>query len=72
VNTPVEVGATWISKEHAFILKMMQDYEISLFPQYSDGLVIYGVNEKKYERVETLTEFYKKYQKQVVTLVNKI
>lgn len=47
-NTSVEVGATWISKEHSYILKMMEDYEISLFPQYSDGLVIYGVNQEKY------------------------
>lgn len=47
-HTSVEVGATWISKEHSYILKMMEDYEISLFPQYSDGLVIYGVNQEKY------------------------
>jgi hypothetical protein len=42
---------------------MIQDYELSLFPQYSDGLSIYGVNKNKYEKVETIADFYKKYQK---------
>lgn len=42
LNIPIEYGATWISQEHVFMLRMLKEFKIGVFPQYYDGLSIYG------------------------------
>jgi monoamine oxidase len=48
LNTPIEYGATWISQEHTFMLRILKEFKIRVFPQYYDGLSIYGKEAGKY------------------------
>lgn len=58
LNTPIEYGATWISQEHTFMLRILKEFKIRVFPQYYDGLSIYGKEPGKYQEVRTLNEHY--------------
>lgn len=68
----VDYGATWISLEHKLMLKMVRDLGIQTYTQYFDGLTIYGVDPDKYEKVESLTDYYKNYKKDIQKLLDKI
>ena len=46
--------------------------DIQTYSQYFDGLTIYGVDYDKYEKVESLTDYYKNYKKEIHKLLNKI
>lgn len=54
LDTPIEYGATWISQEHEFMLKILKEYKIRVFPQYYDGVSIYGNEPGNYEEVRSL------------------
>lgn len=68
----VDYGATWISLEHKLMLQMVKDLGIQTYTQYFDGLTIYGVGPDNYEKVESLTDYYKNYKKDIQKLLDKI
>lgn len=68
----VDYGATWISKEHSCMLGMLREFGIQVFPQYFDGLTIYGIKPGKYSEVESLIDHYKNYKKEIQHLLDKI
>ena len=51
---------------------MLKEFKIGLFPQYYDGLSIYGKQPGQYEEVRTLNEHYKDYEAEIQHLLNKI
>lgn len=62
LNTPIEYGATWVSQEHEYVLKMLKEFKIKVFPQYYDGLVIYGREPGKYDEIRSVNEHYKGFE----------
>lgn len=54
------------------MLKILKEFKIRVFPQYYDGLSIYGKEPGKYEEVRTLTEHYKDNENDIQVLLDKI
>ena len=54
------------------MLRMLKEFKIRSFPQYYDGLTIYGKQLGKYEEVRTLTEHYKNHETEIQNLIDKI
>lgn len=72
MNIRVDYGATWVSKEHKYLLHLLKELGIHTYPQYFDGLTIYGTSPGKYSRVESVTDFYKNYKTEIRHLLDKI
>ena len=63
MDVMVDYGATWVSKDHSCMLRMLREFGIQTFPQYFDGMTIYGIKPGKYSVVESLIDYYKNYKK---------
>lgn len=72
LDTPIEYGATWISQEHEFMLKILKEFKIRVFPQYYDGVSIYGNEPGNYEEVRSLNEHYKSHEGEIQKLLDRI
>ncbi|HZH63755.1 MAG TPA: FAD-dependent oxidoreductase [Flavisolibacter sp.] len=40
-DTPVEMGATWFADKHIYLMSLVKELNLSIFPQFHDGLCIY-------------------------------
>lgn len=40
-QTPIEMGATWISKQHTELIKLLEQLEIPVFKQSMDGIALF-------------------------------
>ena len=40
-NTPVEMGATWFTNQHKYLIALLEELEIEYFEQYMDSTVFY-------------------------------
>ena len=72
METPYECGATWVSKDHSYLIRKMKEYGLQLYPQYFDGLNIYGIEEGKYSHVESIGDYFKNFKKELGYLIDKI
>ena len=40
-GTPVEMGATWFADKHSYLMGLVNNFNLPLFPQYQKGLCVY-------------------------------
>ena len=40
-QTPMEMGATWFSKEHKHLLQLLKELNISYFEQHTEGIALF-------------------------------
>lgn len=52
-NTPLELGATWISTDHIHLLNLLEDLNMTLFPQHVDGKSFFQTHQDR-----PIQEFY--------------
>lgn len=58
LQVPIEYGATWIGSNHQYMKNLCKQLHIKLFPQFKQGLSIYGIQNERY------TDFDKLYDQQ--------
>lgn len=51
---PIDYGGTWVSEDQPFMKYLVKSYGLTLFPQYSEGKYVYGLNETTYLRLDSL------------------
>lgn len=47
LNTPMEMGATWFSKEHKQLIQLLSEIKLDFFEQYNEGISLYETDEYK-------------------------
>ncbi|MCH8534881.1 MAG: FAD-dependent oxidoreductase [Flavobacteriaceae bacterium] len=56
LNTPLELGATWFSDAHPYLLQLLEDLKLNKYPQYTTGVSFFQTSTFKPPQEFTIPE----------------
>ena len=70
----IELGASEILTSHTFMMKLVDEYDLTLTPYYCDGKFVYFESESKIRYVDSLMDLYfsEEHRKTMTKLLTKI